>query len=216
MARKTSMDKMAAQLEDIAKDITGTTTTKKSYAWDRIDNAVTAIANAVGVELPDKKYVTKKERVADIIKTIADADVSGGGDIMSQVNWIKVIDNVEVTFTGNYASKQTPTLITVEQFLLPFQFIKMSIDQNEIAEYAVCENAVYDDETNFYNVRYVNYNAMGDIIYSVTNVARLAQEDTGMYLTEFGIEDLRAEDAYQEGDTATVSLWLGTLVELPE
>ena len=76
---KLPLDKMAAQLEDIAKDITGDYERRKVYPWDRIADATTTIAEAVGAEVPDKKYSTKKAQVADTINAIADADVSGGG-----------------------------------------------------------------------------------------------------------------------------------------
>lgn len=76
---KLPFDKMAAQLEDIAKDITGEYERKKVYPWDRIADATATIAEAVGAEVPDKKYSTKKAQVADTINAIADADVSGGG-----------------------------------------------------------------------------------------------------------------------------------------
>ena len=79
MAKTTSMDIIAVQLEDVAKDITGTTIAKGGYAWDIIDNALTTIAEAVGAELPTKKYAAKKDRVADVVEAIADADVGGGG-----------------------------------------------------------------------------------------------------------------------------------------
>lgn len=79
MAKTASMDKIAVQLEDIAKDITGTPIAKGGYAWDIIDDAVTTIAEAVGAEIPEKKFSTKKDRVAALVNAIADADVSGGG-----------------------------------------------------------------------------------------------------------------------------------------
>lgn len=71
---KLPLDKMAAQLEDIAKDITGEYERKKVYPWDRIADATTTIAEAVGADVPEKKYSTKKAQVADTINAIADAD----------------------------------------------------------------------------------------------------------------------------------------------
>ena len=76
---KLPLDKMAAQLEDIANDITGDYERRKVYPWDRIAEATATIAEAVGAEVPDKKYSTKKAQVADVINAIADADIGGGG-----------------------------------------------------------------------------------------------------------------------------------------
>lgn len=101
---KLPLDKMAAQLEDIAKDITGEYERKKVYPWDRIADATTTIAEAVGADVPEKKYSTKKAQVADTINAIADADVSGGGsgdDFAGLINrTITTASNSQLTSIG--------------------------------------------------------------------------------------------------------------------
>ena len=77
MKYATTLDKMAANLEDIARDLGSTTERSKIYAWDRIADAIKAISTALDVELPTGKYTLKKDYIAKALENIADADISG-------------------------------------------------------------------------------------------------------------------------------------------
>lgn len=114
---KLPLDKMAAQLEDIAKDITGEYERKKVYPWDRIADATATIAEAVGADAPEKKYSTKKAQVADVINAIADADIGGGGsdgDFVALVErTISAVNNSEITYIGMGAFQSCSNLTTV-------------------------------------------------------------------------------------------------------
>ena len=109
---KLPLDKMAAQLEDIANDITGDYERRKVYPWDRIADATATIAEAVGAEVPDKKYSTKKAQVADTINAIAEADVSGGGgDSGVKIKWCTLFPSTtEFTFTSSNADITSNTI----------------------------------------------------------------------------------------------------------
>ncbi len=105
MKYATTLDKMASNLEDIARDLGSTTERSKIYAWDRIADAIKAISTALDVELPTGKYTLKKDYIAKALENIANADISGGGDI-------HIYDYLEpIALTGELVIPNTVTKV---------------------------------------------------------------------------------------------------------
>lgn len=192
MAGMLSMDKMAANLENIAQDLGSTEQRKQRDAWGRIADAIKAISTALDVELPTGKYTLKKDYIAKALENIADADI--GGDIrISDYIWpYYLTGKLEIPNTTAKVGKY------------------MCGGFTSVSELAIPDSVTEIDDGAFTSLGY-NNNSAGIILHA----KKVVSIGSGAFSNALGLKSITLEACKMLGGSAFSGCTGVTSVSLP-